>query len=69
MQEKWEDTGKVLDGNSVVTEWYQGGNEKESGKISSCSEMNRSINLSFSKKVRFFLCMCKNFSNFARFYV
>ena len=32
MQEKWEDTGKVLDGNSVVTEWYRGGNEKESGK-------------------------------------
>ena len=27
------ETGKVLEGNTVVTEWYRGGNEKESRKM------------------------------------
>ena len=31
--DRWHSTGKVLDGNTVVTEWYRGGNEKESGKM------------------------------------
>ena len=30
--DRWHSTGKVLDGNSVVMEWYRSGNEKESGK-------------------------------------
>ena len=28
-----ESTGKVLDGNGVVTKWYRSGNEKESRKM------------------------------------
>ena len=30
--DRWQGTGKVLDGNSVLTEWYRGGNEVVSGK-------------------------------------
>ena len=30
---RWQGTGKVLDGNGVVTEWYQSDNEVVSRKI------------------------------------
>ena len=30
--DRWLSTGKVQDGNGVVTKWYRGGNEKENRK-------------------------------------
>ena len=30
--DRWQGTGKVLDGNRVVTKWFRSGNEKGSGK-------------------------------------
>ena len=41
--DRWHSTGKVLDGNTVVTEWYRGGNEKESGKMYEKEEEDRAV--------------------------
>ena len=30
--DRWQGTGKVLDGNGVVTKWFRSGNEKGSRK-------------------------------------
>ena len=32
-EDRWHGTGKVLDGDTVVTEWYRSGNEVVSRKI------------------------------------
>ena len=39
--DRWHSTGKVLDGNTVVTEWYRTDNEKESGKMYAESRRKR----------------------------
>ena len=41
--DRWHSTGKVLDGNRLVTEWYRGGNEKESGKMYEKEEEDRAV--------------------------
>ena len=41
--DRWHSTGKVLDGNTVVTEWYRDGNEKESGKMYEKEEEDRAV--------------------------
>ena len=41
--DRWHSTGKVLDGNTVVTEWYRGGNEKESEKMYEKEEEDRAV--------------------------
>ena len=40
-EDRWHGTGKVLDGNTVVTEWYRTDNEKESGKMYAESRRKR----------------------------
>ena len=32
-EDRWHGTGKVLDGDTVITEWYRSGNEVVSRKI------------------------------------
>jgi hypothetical protein len=41
--DRWHSTGKVQDGNGVVTEWYRGGNEKESEKMYEKEEEDRAV--------------------------
>ena len=41
--DRWHSTGKVLDGNTVLTEWYRAGNEKESGKMHQKETEDRAV--------------------------